>query len=429
VKRLLVLLIVLAGGLAAAAFAVPTNAATVNGAAISQQQLNSDLTAIGNSASYQCFLNAQELVGTQGQTGLPAIHGVGSESGSHPTVTASFASNYLDTLIGHQLVFGLAAKQDLTVTPQDLSTAHTQLVSQMTAILQEVASSQDACQVGGQPATAAAVLATMPASFVNRNDQFDATVSVFEENEAGVGSTPADLERYFNAHASEFDTACFTVAEYTTQAAAQAAAATVAAGTPFAQVASQVTGGGPQGCSILYGIASSLPAGSNLQNLAIGAVSDPIAVNSDYLLVQITKRTPTPFAKAQSEVEVAVQTAGSTKARAAVNAVEKNASIAVDQRYGDWTPSRALIVPPPSPLPGDLLNAAVNSPGTTTTSKGAASKGAASSGTASSGTASSGTASSGTASSGTASSGTASSGTASSGTASSGTTAPTGQTP
>jgi hypothetical protein len=380
VKRLLVLLIVLAGGLAAAAFAVPTNAATVNGTAISQQQLNSDLTAIGNSSGYQCFLNAQELVGTQGQAGLPSIHGVGSESGSHPTVTASYASNYLDTMIGHQLVFELAATQHLQITPQDVRTAHTQFVAQMTAVLQEVASSQYACRVGGQVATAAAVLATMPASFVNRNVQFDATVTALEENEAGVSST-ADLERYFNAHASEFDTACFTVAEYTSQADAEAAAAQVAGGTPFAQVAAQATGGGPQGCSILYGIASSLPAGSNLQNLALGAVSNPIAANNDYLLVQITMRTPTSFAKAESEVQAAVQSAGATKARTAVNAAEKKASIAVDGRYGEWTPSRALIVPPPSPFVGDLLNTAANSPGSTTTSKGTTSSGTSSQGT------------------------------------------------
>ena len=60
-KRLIVLLIVLAGGLAAAAFAVPSNAATVNGAAISQDQVNSDLSAIASSQDYQCFLNAEEF--------------------------------------------------------------------------------------------------------------------------------------------------------------------------------------------------------------------------------------------------------------------------------------------------------------------------------------------------------------------------------
>lgn len=367
-KRLIVLLIVLAGGLAAAAFAVASNAATVNGVAISQDQVSSDLTAIAHSSDYQCFLNAEELVGTGGQTGLPPIDGVGQPTGSgaHPTVTASFASNYLDTLIGHQLVLELAAKQHLHVNPSDLTAAHTELLGQMTAILQDVAGTKYACGTGSLALTAANVLATMPTSFVDRTLQFDATVSMFEEQEAGVGSSAADLENYFTAHSSSFDTTCFTVAEYTSESAAQAAAAAVSSGTPFAQVAAQVAGGGPQGCDILYGISSSLPAGSNIQNLPLGTVSSPIAVNSNYLLIQITKRTPTPFAQAKSEVQAAVQNAGANKARSVINAAEKTAAISVDQRYGQWTPAKAQVIPPSSPLPGDVLNAVVDSPGTGT---------------------------------------------------------------
>jgi hypothetical protein len=363
VKRLIVLLIVIAGGLAAAAFAVPSNAATVNGVGISQQRLNSDLAAIAKSSDYQCFLNAEEAVGTQGQTGLPSLRGAGAQDGSQSlsTVTASYASNYLNTLIVHQLVFELAAKKHLQVTPQDLTTAHTELQNQVSAILQEVSSSKYACQAAG-PAT----LATVPKSFVNDIVKFDATVSVFEEDQAGVGSTTADLERYYTTHASAFDTVSFTVAQYTSQALAEAALAQVAAGTPFAQVAAQVSGGGPAGSTILYGLSSQLPAGSNLESLPVDTVSSPIAVNSSYLLIEFTARTPTPFAQAETAVEAAVQSAGSPKTQKVIEAAEKAASISVDQRYGQWTPARALIVPPPSPLSGDVLNTAVNSPGTST---------------------------------------------------------------
>jgi hypothetical protein len=364
VKRLIVLLIVVAGGLAAAAFAVPSNAATVNGVGISQQRLNSGLASIAKSTDYQCFLNAEEAVGTQGQTGLPPIHGAGVQDGttSLSTVSTSYASNYLNTLIVHQLVLDLAAKKHLQVTPQDLTTAHTELVNQTSAILQEVANSKYACQ----SAAGAATLASVPKSFVNDIVTFDATVGVFEEDEAGVGSTTADLERYYGAHASEFDTACLTLAEYTSQTAAAAAVAQVAAGTAFAQVASQVTGGGPQGCTILYGLASQLPAGSNLQGLPVNTVSSPIAFNGSYLLLEITSRMSTPFAKATTAVEAAVQSAGAAKTQKVIGAAEKAASIAVDQRYGEWTPSRSLIMPPPSPLAPDVLNMAVNGTSTST---------------------------------------------------------------
>jgi hypothetical protein len=365
VKRLIVLLIVLAGGLAAAAFAVPSNAASVNGVAISQQQLNTDLTAVGNSVDYQCFLNAEEAVGTNGETGLPPVDGVGQPTGTgtHPTVTAGFAGNYLDTDIGHQLILQLTAQRHLRVTAADLSTARSGLIAQITGILSEVTGSSFACQTG---LTGQAVLATLPSSFVQRTVAFDAAVTLYEKSLVGVGPSVADLEQYFNAHAAEFDTACFTVAEYTSQTAAEAAAAQVTAGTPFATVAAQATGGGPQGCDILYGIAADLPAGSDLETLALNTVSSPIAEDGDYLLVEITSKTPTPFTKARTEVNSAAENAGATLARTAIDAAEKRASVNVDPRYGSWDPTEAQILPPVSPAAVDVLNATVNSPATTT---------------------------------------------------------------
>jgi hypothetical protein len=353
VKRLILLLIVLAGGLAAAAFAVPSNAATVNGDSISQQQLNSDLSAIANSHDYQCFLNAQEAVGTGGQTSLPAVEGAGG-SGTRPTISSAFAASYLDTVVGHQLILELAAKDHLHISTQELSKARASLKAQITGVLSEVAGSKFACVP--QAPTAQAVLDSMPSSFVDSNVRFNATVTAFEEYAAGVGSSTADLTRYYTNHAAAFDTACFTVAEYSSQSEAEAALAEVTAGTPFAQVAAAVAGGGPQKCEILYGIAAQLPAGSNLEGLALNTVSQPIVVGSTYLLLEITSRTPTAFAKAQSEVESAVQNAGAGKARTILNRVEKTSAISIDQRYGTWVPAQAQILPPTSPLPSDVLH-------------------------------------------------------------------------
>ena len=68
-KRFIVALIIAAGGLAAAAFAIPKNAATVNGTAVTQSQLNADVTAIAKSPDYQCYLNAQAYLESSGQFG------------------------------------------------------------------------------------------------------------------------------------------------------------------------------------------------------------------------------------------------------------------------------------------------------------------------------------------------------------------------
>jgi hypothetical protein len=346
-----------AGGLAAAAFAVPSNAATVNGTSISRNQFDADLNAIANSPDYQCFLNAEEAVGTQGSGTLPPVDGAGQVTGdgSHATVTAGFASNYLGTEIDHQLVLQLAATRHVHLTAQDLSTARTELSNQISGIQSEVAQTKYACD-----STAKEILASLPPSFVDQNVRFDATVSVLEEQLAGSGSSTAALERYYQAHIAEFDKACFTVAQYTSESAAQAAESTVAGGTPFATVAAKVQGG-PQGCDILYGVAASLPAG-DLSSLPIGAVSSPIAVNSDYLLVQITKETPTPFATARTEVLSAVQTAGASQASKLIDAAGKKADVSVDPRYGEWKRSKVLL--PVAPPLTDVLNPSVNGSGT-----------------------------------------------------------------
>ena len=119
----------------------------------------------------------------------------------------------------------------------------------------------------------------MPASFVDKTVKFDATANVLEEHAAGVGSTPADLERYFDAHAANFDTACFTVAEYTQRGRCRGRRRHGRRGHPVLHRGGADRRRGPQGCDILYGVASSLPTGTDLQNLPLNTVSSPIAVN------------------------------------------------------------------------------------------------------------------------------------------------------
>jgi PPIC-type PPIASE domain len=372
VKRLILLLIVVAGGLAAAAFAVPTNAATVNGVAITQNQLNSDLAAIANSSGglYGCYLKAEEAVASGGETtGAAPVDGVGqvSAGGQYSSASTAFAATYLDTDIGHDLLLQVAAARHVDVTPAEITAAHTQLESQITGILQDVEGTKFACGSSTTAITGAQVLATMPASFVSENVRFDAAATVLEEDLSGYGASTADLERYFEAHRASFDTACFTVAGYSTESEATAAAATVTATNTFAKVASAASGG-PEGCGILYEVTSELPTGNGLATLAVNTVSKPIADNGEYVLVEITSKSPSPFSQAKSAVQVAEQSAGATATRDALNAREKRAAISVDARYGKWDPDVAEVLPPATPGSNDVLDPAVNGPAAVSTS-------------------------------------------------------------
>jgi parvulin-like peptidyl-prolyl isomerase len=395
-KRFLLLLVILAGGVAWAAFSVPSNAATVNGSAISQQDLNSDVSAIANSAYYQCYLNSEEYLSSEGSAQSPPVLGAGTGqyAGDHPTATTAFVASYLETDIGHELLLQLADERNVNVTPSDLVTARSNLTGQISEVMSEILQTPEGqnvrygCSLTGQPLTGQQVLDSLPASFVDQQVQFVAEASALEEDLAGVGSSDVDLQNYFSAHSAKFDTACLSAAVYSSESAAQAGAAQVASGTPFATVAAgtSASGGGALGCGVLADLITKLPAEADLNNLATGAVSAPIDDNGTYVLLQITSRTPTSYSKAKTAVENAVQQAGATVTQKRLTSLERRSSVSVNPQYGVWVPVNASVLTPLAPDPSDVLNASANVPGAVPAVAGVPGTGTSGAGTSSAGT-------------------------------------------
>jgi hypothetical protein len=121
-------------------------------------------------------------------------------------------------------------------------------------------------------------------------------------------------------------------------------------------------------------IAAQLPSSFNLQDLAVGTVSFPVAVsNGDYVLIQITSRTPTDYNTASQLVADVVQQRGATQAHTAVDALERHSTISVDPRYGVWVPVATQVLVPFSPQTSDVLNPGANTAGSTPASANSAS--------------------------------------------------------
>lgn len=361
-KRLLVLLVLLAGGLTAAASSVPSNAAVVNGTAISQQTLNADVSAIAGSPDYQCYLNSETALASSGQTQLPPVTGAGKgQGGQTATATTAFVASYLDTEVGHQLVLQLADRRGIAITQTQLTDAGAAYQSEITSVMAQSAQSQDPRYTCGavQPLTGERVLSTLPVSFVDEQVQFLATVEALQEDLSGIGSSAMDLRGYFEQHRSDFDTACWTAAVYSSETAANAALAQTQK-TPFSQLAVQANGG-PQGCALLPDIAAKLPSSLNLDQLAVGTVSFPIDLgNGEYALVQVTKRSPSSYDAAKDAVAQIVVQKGATRAQTVIQAAERRAAVSVDPRYGVWVPGTAQVFTPFVPEPSDVLNAGAN---------------------------------------------------------------------
>ncbi|HUE08482.1 MAG TPA: peptidyl-prolyl cis-trans isomerase [Acidimicrobiales bacterium] len=368
-KWLLALLVLLGGGVAWAAFAVPTNAAVVNGSAISQASLNSDVNAIAGSSEYQCYLNSQAYLSSNGQSTLPPVAGAGKgqNEGDNPTANSAFVATYLDTVIGHELVDQLAAKRNVTVNAAQLADARSSLENQISAAMQQVAQTaqgqnpQFSCGAVSRPLTGQQVLGSVPSWFADQQVQFVATASALQEDLAGVGSSEANLQGYYEKHRAQFDTVCFNAAEYTDQASAQAAQAAVNFGTPFSQVAGSSTQSGTIPCTELVAVAGELGTSvSTLDSIAVGKASAPINVNGNYIVLELSQRAPTPYATAKRIVSQAVQEVGATATQSAITKAERRATVSVDPRYGTWVPVSASVFTPFTPEKSDLLNAPAN---------------------------------------------------------------------
>jgi hypothetical protein len=381
VKWLLVLLVFLGGGVAYAAFAVPTNAAVVNGSAITQDSLNSDIHAIAASAEYQCYLNSNAYLSSQGAQTLAPVAGAGKgqNAGDNPTANSAFVATYLDTLIGNELLLQVASKHDVTVNQVQLTDGRASLESHITQVMADVtqtAQGQNPQYTCGAttPLTGKEVLATMPSSFVDDEVQFVATASALQEELAGVGASEADLLRYYDKHRSEFDTACFNAAEYTDQSSANDVQAAVDLGTPFAQATSSAAQTGTFRCAPLAVLATELGVNvSTLDGVALNKASAPIPESGNgstvYVVLELTKRTPTPFATAKPNVAQAAQNQGARATSVAINAAQRRATVTVNPQYGTWVPGTAAVFTPLTPEKSDVLNAPANeTPGSTSTS-------------------------------------------------------------
>jgi hypothetical protein len=381
VKRFIVLLVLLAGGVVAAAFAIPTNAAQVNGAGISQSQLNANVRAVADSPEYQCFLNSDAYLSSQGAAEAPPVTGAGTgqNPGDKPTATSVFVSESLQQEIQQEAIAQLAAQRHIVVTESQVSTARKTYEAQISGVMAEVAQTAQgenpafSCGAVGKPLTGSEILSTMPLSFVDQQVQYVATATALAVDYSGYGSSEAGELRYYQSHLATFDTICYSVAGFSSQSAAIAAKASVASGTPFSTVASATQGGGPQGCAVLYALSQELPSSVHLGSLPLNTVSDPIAVNGNYFLLEVTKRTHTAFSGVKSLLSDAIQAAGATKAQAALAATTRHADVNVNPQYGVWVSVPGRILVPLSPAASDVPNATANEPATSSSSSASAS--------------------------------------------------------
>jgi hypothetical protein len=223
-------------------------------------------------------------------------------------------------------------------TAAELSAAQSSLEAELT---QSAASRSYNC-----PGTSAEALAAMPAEM--RTSQIEAQAAslfLLTKLDGTIPLTQASLQQYYEAHVSDYDTLCISIAlvsptQLSAFEAAQKGGATVSE--LAKQFSSDASGksGGAYGC---YSPSNSSYASirSDVGNRALNTFPTTpqlISYNGGTygLYVAATKRTTTPFAKAESAVLRDIQSLNAVTANSAKEQILLHSAIAVDPAFGRW---------------------------------------------------------------------------------------------
>jgi parvulin-like peptidyl-prolyl isomerase len=325
VRKVLVLAVGVLALAGAGCNATAPYAAKVNGATITQGDINSELVAIKSDPAYLNQIQSQAQVTGAGQDSFDS----------------SFVAQVLNRQIVFQLVHQEAARRGITISAQDLSLARADTASAL----------------GG-----ANILTGLPASYQDTLIRHSAEVTALEAALAHVDIRPAAMAQYYATHQQSFVQQCVSHILVSTQADAAALRAQIVAGAPFAQVAqtqsqdqaSAATGGqlgcGPTG-RFVTGFEQAVDASPT------GQLSQPVQTQFGWHLIEVTSRQPLSLTQAQPQIRAALLANAQRALTNTLQRDESRATVAVNPRYGTYETrgNQSGIVPPSAP-PSSTLN-------------------------------------------------------------------------
>jgi hypothetical protein len=323
--------LVVLGALALAGFAssgcnanLTPYSAIVNGARITQQQLN-DVMGVDRKGAYACLISSGGST-TQIQGSSPDTYSMG------------YAGLQLSYLVEAKILEQAAAEEGVTVGPIAYAIGKQQINSVFASEAASAGCSTD-------------VLKSMPPALQDALISLEASVYALGAHLVGTELTVDGLQAYAKAHPEDTTQTCVKMIETDSTAKAEQAASEINGGASFEHVAKTSsiapgasTNGGDLGCFIP---SSKLPpaVAHAAATIPIGQLSDPIPAGGKVYLIEVTSRKMLPYTTIGTHV---VQSAGS-KVGKVVDAKLKSAKVNVNPAYGTWSSSGVTVLPPPTP--------------------------------------------------------------------------------
>ncbi len=324
-RKLLVLAVGVLALAGAGCNATAPYAAKVNGATISQGDLNSELTAIRSDPAYLNQIQSQSQV-----------TGAGKDS-----FDSSFVAQVLNRQIVFQLVHQEAVRRGITISGQDVNLARADTASAL----------------GGT-----SVLDGLPVSYQNNLIRHSAEVTALEARLAHVDIGPKAVAAYYATHQQSFVQQCVSHILVATQADAAALRAQIVAGASFADVArsqsqdqASATNGGQLGCGPTGRFVTGFEQAVDAQ--PTGQLSQPVQTQFGWHLIEVTSRQPLSLTQAQPQIRAALLANAQTALTSTLQRAESRASVTVNPRYGTYeTRGNQTGIVPPSAPPSSTLN-------------------------------------------------------------------------
>lgn len=339
VRALALVLVMAAGGagLAGCHGSEPVVAATVNGEQITAAELDQDLADIGQNRP---FLEARRE------------QGFGFEGTQPGTYEAGVVAELLDNKVTSLLVRQELARRGITPTAGDVGRAREALRRRLV-----------------DPNTGAPILDSFPERYIDQQARAQADSDALQASEAKVAVDEAALRQAYEASLERFRVWCVRVivAGPDDPEAVTRAAAAIAAGEDFAQVAQRESAdqdsasrGGALGCQTRAALDRLGDRFSEVvTSLAPGQVSPPTTADFGTFVAQVTDVRVRPFEEVRDVVRGQVLAPAEEAYEQLLQRLRREARVTIDPGYGTWEvgeDGEVGVQPPPGEsrtAPGD----------------------------------------------------------------------------
>jgi parvulin-like peptidyl-prolyl isomerase len=318
-------------------------ALTVNGAEISAEDVDAELSALQDNEQYRAI--------AESDCGGPSA-GV-----AEGTFDSACVARLLTLRTYYELIEQDLKDRGHEISEDDLLAAREQLES-------DLPPSQD----GSNP------LEGFTQDVQDRLIRRYAIINALRDEVASEGAGDAEQQAFYEANKAQFEQACASHILASTdsqtpeeaKAKIDAIAARIAAGEPFADIATNESDDAAAAAD-----AGALPCGPRGQfvpafddqvfSLPVNTLSAPVQTDFGWHLILVTSRETPTFEQVQPQIQQALQQDTTAAINAVLTDLTCSAKVTVDPRFGDWenegcgsdTGEVARIVPPEGPLTTD----------------------------------------------------------------------------